>query len=82
MIAGSGFSSSTPTSLSPMVIKDETLVSTGGSYTSFEGTKTVTVTNVDNGMRLGWIVSTNNTSSNTNGNYWLYLDDIKVQIAN
>ena len=81
MIAGSGFSSATPSSLNPMVIKGETMTSTGGSYTSFEGTKTVTIHNVDNGMRLAWIVTTNNTSSNTNGNYWLYIDDIKVQIA-
>ena len=53
----------------------------GGSYTSFEGTKSVTIDNVDNGMRLAWIVTTNNTSSNTNGNYWLYIDDIKVQLT-
>ena len=82
MIAGSGFSSSAPTSLNPMIIKGESLKSTGGSYTSFEGTKTVTIDNVDNGMRLAWIVTTDNTSSNTNGNYWLYLDDIKVQLEN
>ena len=82
MIAGSGFSSSTPTSLSPMVIKGEKMSTSGGSYTSFEGTKNVTIDNVDNGMRLAWIVTTDNTSSNTNGNYWLYIDDIKVQIAN
>ena len=81
MISGSGFSNATPTSLSPMVISNEVMSTSGGSYTSFEGTKTVTINNVDNGMRLGWIVTTNNTSSNTNGNYWLYIDDIKVQIA-
>jgi hypothetical protein len=82
MVAGSGFSSSAPTSLNPMAIKGEKMSSQNGSYTSFEGTKNVTIENVDNGMRLAWIVSTDNTSSNTNGNYWLYLDDIKVQIAN
>ena len=82
MIAGSGFSASVPTSLSPMVIKgNDGKLSVGYSYTSFEGTKNVTIENVDNGMRLAWIISTDNTSSNTNGNYWLYLDDIKVQIA-
>ena len=81
MVAGSGFSSATPTSLSPMVISNEKMSTSGGSYTSFEGTKTVTINNVDNGMRLGWIVTTDNTSSNTNGNYWLYIDDIKVQIS-
>ena len=81
MISGSGFSSAAPTSLSPMVISNEKMSTSGGSYTSFEGTKNVTINNVDNGMRLGWIVTTDNTSSNTNGNYWLYIDDIKVQIA-
>jgi hypothetical protein len=80
MIAGSGFSSAAPTSLNPLVISNEKMSTSGGSYTSFEGTKNVTVSNVDNGMRLAWIVTTDNTSSNTNGNYWLYIDDIKVQI--
>jgi hypothetical protein len=81
LVGGSGFASSAPTSLSPMVIKGETLPKTGGSYTSFAGTKSVTVENVDNGMRLAWIISTDNTASNTNANYWLYIDDIKVSIA-
>jgi hypothetical protein len=81
LIGGSGFSSSAPTSLSPMVIKGEYLPKTGGSYTSFAGTKSVTIENVDNGMRLAWIISTDNTASNTNANYWLYIDDIKVSIA-
>lgn len=81
MVAGSGFSSAAPTSLSPMVISNEKMSTANGSYTSFEGTKNVTVNNVDNGMRLAWIVTTDNTSSNTNGNYWLYIDDIKVQIS-
>ena len=80
MIAGSGFSSAAPTSLNPLLISNEKMSTSGGSYTSFEGTKNVTVSNVDNGMRLAWIVTTDNTSSNTNGNYWLYIDDIKVQI--
>lgn len=81
LIGGSGYASNIPTSLSPMVIKGETLPKTGGSYTSFAGTRTVTIDNVDNGMRLAWIISTDNTASNTNANYWLYIDDIKVSIA-
>ena len=81
LIGGSGYASSAPTSLSPMVIKGETLPKSGGSYTSFAGTKSVTIDNVDNGMRLGWIVTTDNSSSNTNANYWLYIDDIKVSLA-
>jgi hypothetical protein len=81
LIGGSGYASSAVTSLSPMVIKGETLPKTGGSYTSFAGTKSVTIDNVDNGMRLSWVISTDNTASNTNANYWLYIDDIKVSIT-
>lgn len=81
LISGSGYASSKPTSLSPMVIDGEALPPTGGAYTSFAGTKTVTIEKVDNAMRLGWILSTDNTSSNTNANYWLYLDDIQVKIV-
>ena len=77
MIAGSGFSSAAPTSLNPLLISNEKMSTSGGSYTTFEGTKNVTVSNVDNGMRLAWIVTTDNTSSNTNGNYWLYIEDLK-----
>ena len=81
LIGGSGYASSAPTSLSPMVIKGEALPKSGGSYTSFAGTKSVTIDNVDNGMRLAWIVTTDNKASNTNANYWLYIDDIKVSFA-
>ena len=80
LIGGTGFASWTDSSMNPRPINAEDIPTSGGSYTSFNGTKNVTIENVDNGMRLGWIVSTANTSSNTNGNYWLYLDDIKVQI--
>ena len=81
LIGGSGYASSAVTSLSPIAIKGETLPKTGGSYTGFAGTKSVTIENVDNGMRLAWVLSTDNTASNTNANYWLYLDDIKVSIT-
>ena len=81
LIGGSGYASSTVTSLSPMVINGEVLATSSGSYTSFEGTKNVTVNNVDNGMRLAWVVSTNETRTNNNANFWLYIDDIKVQIS-
>ena len=81
MVAGTGFASPTPTSLFPMVINGLGMSTANGSYTSFEGTKNVTIENVNSKMRLGWIVTTNNTSSNTNGNYWLFLDNIQVSIA-
>ena len=80
MISGSGFSSMAPTSLSPMVIKGEA-IPMGGNYTTFSGTRTVTIEGVDNGMRLGWILSTDCQAGSINCNYWLYIDDIKVQIV-
>ena len=80
LISGSGYASNSVTSLSPKAINGEAL-SIGYSYTSFAGTKTVTITGVDNGMRLGWVLSTDNNTTFANANYWLYLDDIKVQIA-
>lgn len=80
LIAGTGFRSPNVTSLNPKVINGESLA-VGYGYTSFAGTKTVTIDNVDCDSRLGWVLSTDNTADNTNGNYWLYLDDIKVQIV-
>lgn len=81
MVAGSGFSSATPSSLMPMVIKGEYLDKENGSYTSLPKSASLTIDGVDNYMRLGWIITTDNTSSNTNANYWFYIDDIKVQIV-
>ena len=81
LIAGSGYANATPSSLSPMVIREKVLAKSGGSYTSTPNTESVTIDNVDNSMRLAWIITTDNTSSNTNGNYWIYIDDIIVQIA-
>ena len=80
LYAGSGYASSTPTSLSPMVIKGEYLDKANGSYTSLPKSKSVTVENVDRYMRLAWILTTDNTASNTNANYWFYIDEIKVKI--
>ena len=81
MIAGSGFSSATPSSLMPMVIKGEYLDKENGSYTKLPKTKTLTIDGVDRNMRLGWILTTDNTTSNINSNYWFYIDEIKVQIT-
>ena len=82
LYGGIGYASWADSSMNPIAIRAENIPNSGGSYTSFAGTKNVTISNVDNGMRLGWIVTTDNTEDSTNGNYWLYLDDIKVQIAN
>lgn len=81
LYAGTGFASWMDTSMNPRAMNGETIPNSGGSYTSFNGTKNFTIENVDCGMRLGWIVTTDNTEDSTNGNYWVYLDDIKVKIA-
>lgn len=81
LVAGSGYASNTPTSLSPMVIKGEKLDKENGSYTSLPKSKTVTIEGVDRDSRLGWILSTDNTASNTNANYWFYIDNIVVKIV-
>ena len=81
LYAGTGFASWMDTSMNQRLMNGETIPTSGGSYTSFNGTKNFTIDNVDNGMRLGWIVTTDNTEDSTNGNYWLYLDDIIVKIA-
>ena len=80
LISGSGYANPTPSSLSPMVIQGEYLDKENGSYTNLPKSKTLTIGNVDRDMRLGWIITTDNTASNTNANYWLYIDEIKVQI--
>lgn len=81
LYAGTGFASWMDTSMNPRLMNGEIIPTSGGSYTTFNGTKNFTIDNVDNGMRLGWIVTTDNTEDSTNGNYWLYLDDIIVKIA-
>ena len=81
LYAGSGYASATPSSLSPMEIKGEALDKENGSYTNLPRTRTVMIENVDRDMRLGWILSTDNNTSNINSNYWFYIDNIKVQIS-
>lgn len=81
MVTGSGFSNPVPTSLRPMVIQGESL-GIDASYT-FVPNKIVNkrIEDVDRNMRLGWIVSTDMSMSNTHANYWLYIDNVKVQIT-
>ena len=81
LYGGSGYASNNVTSLSPMAINGEYLDKENGSYSSLPKSNTVTINNVDKYMRLGWILTTDNTASNTNANYWLYLDDIIVKIV-
>ena len=70
LYAGTGFASWMDTSMNPRLMNGDAIPTSGGSYTSFNGTKNFTIDNVDNGMRLGWIVTTDNAEDSTNGNYW------------
>lgn len=81
VISGGGFSDQAPMSISK-IIDGEQLPKSGGSYTNMNaGTKSLTIENMNNQLRMAWIISSTNTASNTNGNYWFYVDDIKVSIA-
>ena len=81
IVTGGGYIDQAPTSLALKCIDGENLVNSGGSYTSFLPSPTeVEINDVNNKYRLAWILSSTNTNDNTHGNYWLYLDDIKVKI--
>ena len=81
VLSGAGYGTNVPISLSNLAINGKELPTSGGSFTSTTSTETVTVNNVTNGHRLAWIVSSTNTKSSTNANYWIYMDDIRVKIA-
>lgn len=82
VITGAGYGNKNPSTLSPVAISGQNLSNSGGSYTNIRNTQTVTIENFDNSLRLAWFVTTTDSRGNTNSNSWLYLDDIKVQIAN
>ena len=82
VITGAGYGNKIPATLSPVVVSGEELPNSGGSYTSFTGTKQVTIQRFDNNLRMAWFVTSTDSRLFTNSNSWLYLDDIKVQIAN
>lgn len=81
VLSGAGYGTNVPISLSNLAINGEELPTSGGSFASMSPHKTVVVQNVTNGHRLAWIVSSTNTASATNANYWLYMDNIQVKIA-
>ena len=80
VINGAGYGNQKPATLSPMVIEGQEL-SRSSSYTSFEGTKTVVINEMDNFMRMAWIISTTHSALFTNSNSFMYIDDITVKIA-
>ena len=82
LVAGSGYASMTPSSLSPKVINGQELDKENGAYNYLPKSNTIiTESSVDRNMRIGWILSTNNDSFGTHANYWFYIDEIKVQIT-
>ena len=80
IVTGGGFRDRAPTSLAMKYIDGAELEKSGGSYTSVGNTKSMLINNVTNQCRLAWILSTQNNASNTHGNYWMYIDNVKVSI--
>lgn len=81
VVTGGGYKDQAPTSLAIKYIDGETLPKSGGSYTSVTNEKSITVNTLTNSSRLAWIISTDCKTSNTNGNYWMYIDNIRLQIV-
>lgn len=64
-------------------VESNIVLSTEGSYTNIFNLKTFTLPDCGNTHRLSWQINTNKANALIqNGNYWLYLDNIKVSIAN
>ena len=80
IVTNGGYMDQAPTSLAVKVIDGEDVANSGGSYNSFPSSTEVEIKDVNNKYRLAWIVSSTSTAKMCNGNYWLYLDDIKVKI--
>lgn len=68
--------------LSNIVVSASEVTSLSGSFTSTSLSRSVTIDGLSNGTRLSWQSGTTRGNSLAgNGNYWIYLDNIKVQIA-
>ncbi len=60
----------------------ETGATFDGEFSKYNNGNGIIINNATSGTRLTWAVSTNRPASLAgNGNYWLYLDNIKVQIV-
>lgn len=65
-----------------LAITNEAVDDTSGSYTNMPLSRTVILNGCTNATRLSWQSSTTRASVLAgNGNYWIYLDNIKVKIA-
>lgn len=71
------------TDISNVVIADYVVSDTSGSFTSVANPMTTTFAGCTNTTRLSWMSDTNAEGAIAgNANFWLYIDNIKVQIAN
>ncbi len=81
---GTNTSQTAPTNLSNKVIDGENLTLSSGSYDSgFQAHSPVIINSATAETRLSWIVSSDIKANfwGGNGNFWLYIDNIKVQIV-
>ena len=69
------------TDITNKVINGKEISDTSGSYTNVRTHADVTFSGASNATRLSWMSSTNASGSIGNANFWLYVDNIKVQIA-
>ena len=70
------------TDISNAVISGRAIAELGGSFSNIAAEESVTVSGCNSNTRLSWIVGSNASgSAGGNANQWLYIDNIKVQIA-
>lgn len=70
------------TDISNVAISDFVISDTAGSFTSIYNQAEATCSGCTNATRLSWIADTNAEGALAgNANFWLYVDNIKVQIA-
>lgn len=71
------------TNISNIVINGLEITDSSGSYTNVATHADVKFTGASNATRLSWMSDTNAPGALAgNANFWLYVDNIKVQIAN
>jgi len=68
--------------ISSVVVSGSEIADTTGSYSNLPSSYSATIDGINNATRLSWQSATTRGSSiGGNGNYWIYIDNIKVQIA-
>lgn len=54
----------------------------GGSYTTISNTYNYVMANCGSTTRLTWLTTNEHKAGATNGTFWLYIDNVRVSIAN